>query len=80
MRMQEKAIRLVKGYIGRHLDKGDETPDYEVYVVWFAKTLQSWKALVSSSLPDGMYYEVTHNGDRNETYLDAYKKFSNEVV
>jgi len=77
--MQEKAIQLVRDYIARHLDKADEPPDYEVYVVWFAKTLQNWKALVSSSLPDGMYYEVTHNGDRGETYLDAYKKFANEV-
>ena len=49
----------------------------EVYVVWFAKTLQNWKALASTTLPDGMYYEVTHNGDKGETYLDAYKKFDN---
>ncbi len=51
-----------------------------VYVVWWSKTLQNWKALVSTTLPDGMYYEVTHNGDAGETYLDAYKKFDNVVV
>ena len=27
-----------------------------------------------------MYYELTYNGDRNEWYLDAYKKFENRVV
>jgi Family of unknown function (DUF6275) len=52
----------------------------DVYVVWFCKTLQNWKALVSSTLPDGMYYEVTRNGDKGETYIDAYKKFENVKV
>ena len=27
-----------------------------------------------------MYYEITHNGDKNETYVDAYKKWENFVV
>lgn len=52
----------------------------EVYVVWFCKTLRNWKALLSTSVPDGMYYEVTYNGDTNEIYLDAYKKFENVCI
>ena len=52
----------------------------EMYIVWFCKTLQNWKALVSTTLPDGMYYEVTYNGDKKEIYLDAYKKFENKCV
>jgi len=51
-----------------------------VYVVWFAKTLQNWKALISTTVPDGMYYEVTYNGTSRETYIDAYKKFDNVCV
>ena len=51
-----------------------------VYLVWLSKTLQNWKALVSTDLPDGMYYEVTFNGDKNEAYLDAYKKFENRKI
>lgn len=27
-----------------------------------------------------MYYEVTYNGDKKETYLDAYKKWENVCV
>ena len=27
-----------------------------------------------------MYYEVTFNGDKNEFYLDAYKKFENQSI
>ena len=49
----------------------------DVFIVWFCKTLQNWKALVSTTIPDCMYYEITHNGDKGETYLDAYKKWEN---
>lgn len=70
----------VKHYIDKHLDKSDDTPYYEVYVVWYCKTLQNWKALVSSTLNDGMYYELTLNGDKDELYLDAYKKFENKII
>lgn len=77
---QIKARRLVAEYVDSRLDKSDEPAVFEVYVVWFSKTLQNWKALLSTTLPDGMYYEVTHNGDKHETYLDAYKKFDNVVI
>ena len=74
--MQEKARKIVMDYFNEHVEKTDNnkiTMD-DVYVVWFSKTLQNWKAMVSTTVSDGMYYEVTHNGDKNETYLDAYKK------
>ena len=79
----DKARNLVYAYIKAHLEKTDThivfTPS-DVYVVWFSKTLQNWKALISTVLPDGMYYEVTYNGDNKETYIDAYKKFDNVCV
>jgi hypothetical protein len=78
-----KARMLVYEYIKVRLEKTDPELNFssaEVYVVWFCKTLQNWKALVSTMLPDGMYYEVTYNGDKRETYIDAYKKFDNVAV
>ena len=75
--MDNQALRIVKDYIEKHLDKSDGQINFEVYIVWKCKILQNWKWLVSSSLPDGMYYEVTFNGDKHEIYLDAYKKFEN---
>lgn len=78
--MDEKVISIVKNYILNHLDKSDETPDFSVFTVWKAKVLQNWKYLLSSTLPDGMYYELTYNGDKKEWYLDAYKKFENQVI
>lgn len=80
MSMDNTVIEIVKLYIFDHLDKSDEIPEFEVFTVWKAKILQNWKYLISSTLIDGMYYEVTYNGDKNEFYLDAYKKFDNRVI
>ena len=79
--IQEQAKFVVMMWVKDHLEKTDnfKFKNDDVYVVWFSKTLQNWKALVSTTLPDGMYYEVTFNGDKREIYLDAYKKFDNVV-
>lgn len=84
---QSKARQIVRDYANSVLDKSDlkagivkEIGLDDVYIVWFSKTLQNWKALVSTNLPDLKYYEVTYNGDANETYLDVYVKVHNEVV
>ena len=72
----------VRDYTNEHIDKTDKmqiTVD-DVYVVWFCKTLQNWKALASTTVPDGMYYELTYNGNKDEMYLDAYKKFENRCI
>ena len=79
----EQAKSLVYRYTVEHLDKSDEfffSKNDDVYVVWSCKILKDNKALLSTSLFDGMYYEVTYNGDRQEFYLDAYKKFENRCI
>ena len=78
--MDNRAKEIVISYIYEHLDKSDDLPWFSVYIVWKCKTLQNWKYLLSSDLLDGMYYELTYNGDKEEWYLDAYKKFENKVV
>lgn len=57
--MDSKAIEIVRNYIVDHLDRSDKMPEFEVYVVWKCKALQNWKYLLSSTLFDGMYYEMT---------------------
>lgn len=76
----EKCKEIVKQYTLEHLDKSDNIPEFDVFVVWSCKTLQNSKALLSTSLPDGMYYELTYNGDKKELYFDAYKKFENKCI
>ena len=52
----------------------------DMYIVWFTKTLSNWKALVSTSKEgDGLYFEVTHNGEKEETYVDTYLKLTNDT-
>ncbi len=78
--MEFEAAGIVVNYIKEHLDKSDPETYFEVSTVWQCKILQNWKFLMSSTLPDGMYYEVTYNGDKREWYLDAYKKFENRCI
>ena len=61
-------------------DKNNKITQADVYVVWLCRALQNNKALLSTTVSDGMYYEVTYNGDKKEAYLDAYKKWKNLVV
>ncbi|MFR5877077.1 MAG: DUF6275 family protein [Eubacterium sp.] len=76
------AKRSVKEYVNANLDitDGKRVSEKDIYIVWQCKTLQNNKALLSTTLPDGMYYECTFNGDKNEMYVDAYKKWENFVV
>ena len=78
--MDERVCAIVYEYIVDDLYKSERPFGFDVYIVWKCKTLQNWKYLISSTLPDGMYYEVTYNGDKAEFYLDAYKKQENKVV
>ena len=76
------AKRIVAEYTNEHLDATDaqEITEDDVYIVWMCKTLENNKALLSTPLHDGMYYEVTYNGNKYEFYLDAYKKWENKVI
>ncbi|QBZ73606.1 hypothetical protein SEA_ROSAASANTEWAA_42 [Streptomyces phage RosaAsantewaa] len=75
-----KAKELLINYVDSHYSQSFDKPEFEVYVVWFVKVLQHWKALVSTDMPDGKYYELTYNGDKRETYIDEYVKVKNTVV
>ena len=75
----EKCKELVSAYTNNHVSEAKyiTVMPEEVYVVWSCKTLQNNKALLGTQLSDGMYYECTYNGDKNELYFDAYKKCEN---
>lgn len=52
-----------------------------VFVVWACKTLQNYKALLSTTVSgDGVYVEYTYNGDKQELYEDFYIKSSNRKI
>lgn len=74
--------KQVVNYTNEHLGKSDgkTITEDDVFVVWECKTLQNNKALLSTKLFDGMYYEITYNGDKDEAYIDAYKKQENYKI
>lgn len=79
-RFLEKAKELVVDYFNKEVDKTDNSSIKmdDVYVVWHCSLLGNHKCLISTTVPDGMYYEITYNSTKGEIYLDAYKKWKNE--
>lgn len=78
----QKCKLLVRNYFNSNSDKSDNfsISDEDIYVVWLCKVLQNHKSLLSTSVSDGMYYEITYNGDKDEFYFDAYKKWENKCI
>lgn len=78
--------KICKNEIIKYYKENGEVTDnvnlniQDIYIVLSCKTLQNNKALLSTTLYDGMYFECTYNGDKKELYLDAYKKWKNIKV
>ena len=67
-------IKLVKEQVKQCLDAYVvPVDDDEIFIVWYAKTLQNHKALLSSTVSND-YFECTYNGDKKEIYIDIYHK------
>lgn len=78
--LQEKAINLARGVLfGNCGYSADKITTDKMFIVWFCKTLQNWKAIVGGTDIKELI-EVTYNGDKNEAYVDVYDKKLNTVV
>lgn len=75
-------IKTIVDYFNNRVEITDDMKisEEDVFIVWSCKTLQNNKAMVSTTVSDGMYYELTYNGDKKELYLDAYKKWENKCI
>jgi hypothetical protein len=78
----KKAKELVADSFNKKYDKVDDRGALprDFYVTWFAKVLGNWKAMVSTDIISGQYWEVTYDGNKKQTYVDHYEKRSNECV
>lgn len=74
-----KAKRITREALAERHGKA-RADEADIYVVWFCKTLQNWKALLSSNMEDGLYFELTYDGDKMTTYVDTYSKLRNVAV
>lgn len=79
---EKLCIQTIVDYFNNRVEITDDMKITEdnVFIVWSCKTLQNNKAMVSTTVSDGMYYELTYNGDKKELYLDAYKKWENKCI
>lgn len=79
---EKLCIKTIVEYFNNRVEITDENKitEDDVFIVWSCKTLQNNKAMVSTTVSDGMYYELTYNGDKEELYLDAYKKWENQCI
>ena len=80
MEPMDRAKAIVGGYFNSRAEITDHTllNTDDIYVVWFCYILGGWKALISTTIVDGMYYEVTYDKAMGATYLDVYKKWDNK--
>ena len=79
---QEIAKRTVFEMVQEGLDPTDNvsiTID-DVYVVWFGYILGNMKAIISTNLPDGKYYEVTYDKDEKRIFADCYTRLKQKIV
>jgi hypothetical protein len=76
IRRIELCKRIVARYANRNSDVINDvigiTKD-EVSILWYCKTLNNIKVALTTTLPDGLHYEITYNGDTGEYSLDVYK-------
>jgi len=83
--LKNAKLAVVGSWNSTHDVEDEKNPQLDIsqlYIVWFAKVLNNWKALISTSVAgDGLYFEVTYNGapGREETYVDTYRKEDNQV-
>lgn len=76
---QYRAKKAVVEYWNDNEAKQDHEISVEdLYTVQFTYILQNWKALISSDAwDDTSYFEVTYNAQKEEIYVDHYRKVAN---
>lgn len=76
----EKATDMVIEYYNSLVEVTDnyQLKEDDVYIVWMCSILGNNKALLSTNVPDGLYYEITYDNNKNTFYFDAYKKWSHQ--
>lgn len=76
------ARNVVLDIVRQQLDPTDnvEITIDDVYEVTHSYILGNQKAMISTSLPDGKYYEVTYDATRRFMYIDCYVKFNQKLI
>lgn len=78
--MIDQAKAIVLAYVKDHIDRTNPNAESTIFVVWQCQILQNFKCLISTTLPHGMYFELTYDGDKKVWYFDVYRKVENREI
>lgn len=78
--MIERAKALVLEYINKHIDHSNPNAKPSIFVVWESHVLQNYKCMIATTLPVGMCFQLTYDGDADCWYLDVYRKIDNQEI
>jgi hypothetical protein len=71
----------VQEYLKALKEKYDqEQSEGNTSIVWLCYILGGMKCLIADRSHNGLYAEFTYNKDKNECYLDIYKKEHNILI
>lgn len=76
-------IWLCKQEMARYFLNADGSAVLEngdMFVVWYCKTIQNHKALMSAHKKGFPFIEFTYNGDKDELYMDIYEKVDKKTT
>lgn len=65
-----------KALVVRHYAAQGVTIDVDlVHILWFHMSMQGhWTAVLSTSIVDGMYFEILYNQELKTAFMDIFKK------
>lgn len=76
-------MKTAREKVASYIFKMDLSPDRPIYaddvsIIWFTTNDAEWRVLLGTTLGDGLYYRITHNGE--ETRLDVFKMFDSQTI
>jgi hypothetical protein len=79
--LQQAKQLVMENYNGHHEDENEPPLRIgDLHIVSFVKTLSTWRAQVGSGVVRGLVWIVTFNGQKNEAYIEVYRKLTNTKV
>lgn len=79
LNVQNRAERFVFKMVDERLKKLGEQKFYDIYLLWSMHIEQNWRGVFSTSVGDGIFYEVTYNTGSKATKLDVYQSLGSYV-
>jgi hypothetical protein len=82
----DRALRIAKKLVSdnynRHHDIERTSPLFpeDIYIIWYAKLLTNWKALLGTPEIRGLLWMVTYNGFKHDAQIEIYKRVNSVTV